>query len=88
MAFLAQESVGESAGPAAWIPLYQTGAWVVVALVVLVVFRRQLSVLRDTIDKRLTGGASLKVGPFEFGELIQRVDAVEVKVDSLGERVS
>jgi hypothetical protein len=88
MSVSAQASAGGEAGLAAWIPLFQTALWVVAVLIMLVVFRRQIGLLRETIDKRLAGGASLKVGPFEFGELTDRVNAVENKVDDLSERVS
>jgi hypothetical protein len=88
MAVSAQAAAGGEAGLAAWIPLFQTALWVVAIIVVLIVFRRQISLLREAINKRLADGGSFKMGPFEFGELKERVNAVENKVDDLTERVS
>jgi cadmium resistance protein CadD (predicted permease) len=51
----AQASAGGEAGLAAWIPLFQTVLWVVAIVVVLIVFRHQIGLLRQTIDKRLSG---------------------------------
>jgi hypothetical protein len=83
MAVSTEEAAG---GIAPWIPLFQTALWVLAIIVALIVFRRQIGLLRETIDKRLSGGASLKVGPFEFGELKDRMNAVENRVDNLQER--
>jgi hypothetical protein len=50
-----------------WIPLFQTGLWVILVLVLIIVFRRPLKVLIEILMVRARAGAPIKAGPFEVG---------------------
>jgi hypothetical protein len=69
-------------------PLLQTLLWVVAVVVVMVVFRREIDQFRGALRTRLSGGAAVKFGPMELGELVHRVESVKDEVQTLAERVS
>lgn len=69
-------------------PLIQTVLWLVVALIALIVLRKEIRQLRTAIGIRLTGGAAVKFGPLELGELVEAVESVKGQVETLNDRVA
>lgn len=59
----------------------QTTLWIALILFGILIFR-------EPLRKRLESGARVKLGPFEIGELVNKVDNVEQQVDELQKKVS
>ncbi len=50
-----------------WVPLFQTGLWVLLVLALVMVFWRPLNGLVEILMVRAQSGAAFKAGPFEVG---------------------
>ncbi|WP_130177791.1 hypothetical protein [Cryobacterium sp. SO1] len=70
-----------------YVPLLQTGVWVIIAGIVTFVFRKDLAAIRRAVVARLESGSSLRVGFFEIGEELAKVKdevgALQNKVSEL-----
>ena len=64
-----------------YLPLIQTFLWVALILFGVLVFRKPLV-------ERIKEGASLKIGPVEFGALEKKVDDVKKEVSDLSDKVA
>lgn len=52
-----------------YVPLFTTLAWIVFIAGLLIVFRKPLTRLAAALETRIHGGASVKFGSFEIGQL-------------------
>jgi hypothetical protein len=53
-----------------YVPLLTTLAWIVFIVGILVVFRKQLARIVAVLEDRIRGGAAVKLGSFEIGQLV------------------
>ncbi len=67
----------ESSGVGAFVPLFQTGLWVLLIVGVGVALRKHVSPMIDALRKRIERGSSVKAGPFELGEDLRKLDLVK-----------
>lgn len=65
-----------------YVPLWQTLTWVVLIVVLVFVFRRRLGQLVDAVRARIEKGSSVKAGPFELGDDLQKMDDISTKTTS------
>ena len=71
-----------------FVPLLQTAIWAIITVVLLFYFRPAIRVFREALRRRLEGGASLKVGPVELGELRSEVKSVRNELSELNRKVT
>jgi hypothetical protein len=70
------------------IPLFQTALWIFFSVGAAVFFRKELQLLRLSITDRINGGSSIKLGPFEVGELKNQIKTIQSDLASVNERAS
>lgn len=51
------------------VPLLQTLLWIACIFALVLALRREVSILRQEIVRRLEKGVAVKIGSFELGEL-------------------
>jgi hypothetical protein len=71
-----------------FVPLLQTALWVLLVVGLLIYFRSDLRVLRESLRWRIKEGASLKLGPVEVGELRSEVRSVREELSDLNQKVT
>lgn len=73
----------------AWVPLFQTALWIAGLVVLGLIFRREISALRQEIVRRLSDGGQVKIGSIlELGEVRQEVRQIRGQVDEISQQVS
>jgi len=55
-----------------YVSLFTALAWIAFVTCILVVFRKPLARIADVLETRVRGGASVKLGTFEVGQLITK----------------
>ncbi len=60
----------------AFVPLFQTLVWALLALVLGIMLRKELARVRDALVRRVEQGGALDVGPVKFGELRAELQTV------------
>ncbi len=61
---------------APYVPLIQTMVWVFLLVFAFIVFRRQISILAQTVNERIKSGSPVKAGPFELGASLRQPETV------------
>jgi hypothetical protein len=72
----------------ALVPLFQTIAWVALALYLAHYFRPEIVILRNVLSQRLESGGMVRIGPLELGALQKKVANVTKELGDLNARVS
>lgn len=70
------------------VPLLQTILWIMTIFGLLFYFRKDVSLIRKTLSKRLESGSSVKIGSLEIGELKAQVESVQKEMVALNEKAS
>lgn len=71
-----------------YVPLIQTVLWMLLILSGALIMRPELRELRKALVERLKSGGSVKVGPFELGEVKRELAEVRNEVNDLHSRIS
>jgi hypothetical protein len=71
-----------------FIPLFQTGLWIILVLTLICIFRSEIALLRNALAKRLEGGSSFEFGPVRIGELRTEINSVRKGLDETNEKVA
>lgn len=71
-----------------YVPLLQTGLWILFLVATILLLRPELATLRKALINRVEAGGFVKIGPVELGELRGEINAVRADVGELSERVS
>lgn len=73
----------------AWVPLFQTALWVAGLLVLGLVFRREITALREEMLHRLEQGGSVKIGELpQLGEVKQELQDIRGQINDISQRVT
>lgn len=64
-----------------FVPLFVQWSWILLVIVLLVAFRRELSLLRQSVVSRLERGGSIEFGSFKLGELRRDLESVRDELD-------
>lgn len=67
---------------APYVPLFQTVVLVLLSVVVLMIFRKQLKLIATVIRERLEAGSHLKAGPLEIGQDLRSLEYINKKTIS------
>lgn len=65
-----------ASGVGAFVPLFQTGLWVVLIAGTGIALRKQIGPILRAVRQRIEHGSALKVGPIEVGEDLEELDLV------------
>ena len=71
-----------------FIPLLQTGLWIILVLMLICIFRSEIALLRNVLAKRIEGGSSFEFGPVKVGELRAEINSVRKGLDETNQKVS
>lgn len=65
-----------------YVPVLQTFLWLIFILFIICVFNKSIKALINTIVKKIEKGGTFKIGPFEFGEDLLKLELVDTKSKS------
>lgn len=71
-----------------YVPLLQTALWILVVLLALLIFRREVASLRRALHERLGSGAPVKLAWLELGEVRSEVESLRSQVDDMTQQVT
>jgi hypothetical protein len=71
-----------------FVPLLQTGLWVVLVVAALLIFHRDVAAFREAWTDRLRNGGAVEIGFVKLGEIRAELGMVENRVNAVSDTVA
>ena len=71
-----------------FVPLVQTLLWIGFALILILIFRPEISLLRKVLASRLEGGSEVELGPIKIGKLEAQLSSVRKELSEVNEKIA
>lgn len=69
------------------LPLLQTLLWIAFSLIIIIIFKKELSTIITTLEKSIKESKNLKIGPIEISDIKVNITELNHKISQLNDNI-